>query len=186
MTQKNIDNKKKSNTIHQITIVAMLCAVSVVLSALESMVEILPFMIPGMKLGLSNVAVMFALEVCSLPSAFCVVLFKAIFALVTRGGTAFLMSFFGGFCATLAMYLLLSSKRVRFGYIGVGITGAVLHNTGQLMVAFLLVGEAVAAYALFLIFMSLITGSLTGFLNFLTLPYVRKIPTAGKNISDDM
>ena len=72
------NKKSDSRSLEKLTLTAMLCAVSIVLSALESMVEILPFMIPGMKLGLSNVAVMFSLEVLSLPSALCVVLFKAI------------------------------------------------------------------------------------------------------------
>ncbi len=164
----------------------MLCAVSVVLSALESMVEILPFMIPGMKLGLSNVAVMFSLEVCSLPSALCVVLFKALFALVTRGGVAFLMSLSGGLFATLVMYLMLKVKKPRFGYIGVGVCGAMMHNTAQLSVAYFLVGSGVVAYSLFLFVMSFVTGSLTGLVNFLTLPFVRKIPMTEKLHREDM
>ena len=180
-------NKKSySRSLEKLTLTAMLCAVSIVLSALESMVEILPFMIPGMKLGLSNVAVMFSLEVLSLPSALCVVLFKAVFALVTRGGVAFLMSFSGGLLATLAMYLLLKTKVLRFGYLGVGISGAVFHNTGQLFVAYFLVGEGVVAYALFLLLMSLLTGSLTALVNYLTLPFIKRIPLISRSHKDDM
>lgn len=153
-----------------------LCAVALVLSVFENMIPALPFMLPGMKPGFSNIAVMFSLEVCSLPCALSVVAVKALFALVTRGATAFIMSFFGGMLATLVMFLLISSKKLRFGYLGIGMAGAFMHNMGQLVVALVLVSKVVLAYLPVLCVSALLTGALTGFVCFVLISPIKKLP----------
>lgn len=145
------------------------------LSALEMMLPELPVMIPGGKLGLSNIVTMFTAEAFGLPSAMAVTFLKALFAGVTRGFSAFLMSFAGGVLSTLVMWLMLKTGDRLFGYIGIGMTGAIAHNAGQLAVAFALVGGAVASYIPFLMIMSIITGCVTGLTVGLVLPRVKKI-----------
>lgn len=157
-----------------------LCAVALVLSVVENMIPILPFALPGMKLGLSNIAVMFSLELCPLPCALSICVVKALFALATRGAIAFLMSFAGGLCATLGMYLLIRSKRVHFGCFGVGLLGAFLHNMGQFAVAYLLVTDAVFAYLSVLCVSSVVTGALTALVYYVVMPHLLKIPLISK------
>lgn len=154
----------------------LLCAVALVLSVVENTIPTMPFMLPGMKLGLSNIAVMFSLEVCSLPCALSVVAVKAIFALATRGAVAFMMSFFGGICATLVMFLLVRSNRLRFGYLGIGVAGAFMHNTGQLLAALLLISKAVFAYLPVLCVSALVTGALTGLVCYFLIPPIKRLP----------
>lgn len=161
----------KKNTMN-ITRTALLSAVALVLSYIEMMLPDMPFVLPGMKLGLSNIATMFALSSVSLPSALVVCLTKAIFALLMRGFTAFLMSLCGGILSTLAMYLLLKFNRV--GYIGIGVMGAFCHNLGQIFVAYVYTDSTVFAYFGVLALASIVTGSVTAFAVYILLPKVLK------------
>ena len=81
------------------------------LSALEGV--LLPdiwFLPPGAKPGLSNIVVMFsARAIGAIPTLF-IVLIKAVFALLTRGGTAFLMSLSGGLLSG-AVILIMTKLR---------------------------------------------------------------------------
>lgn len=160
---------------------AFLCAVALVLSVLESMVPIMSFTLPGMKLGLSNLAVMFALELCSLPCALSVVVVKSLFSLITRGAMAFMMSFVGSLLALLGMYLLLRSKKLSFGCLGVGIGGAFLHNMGQFFVALLIVSDAVLMYLPVLCISALLTGTLTALVYYFVMPPIKRLPLMSRN-----
>ncbi len=154
---------------------AILSAVSLVLGIFENMIPDLPFMLPGMKLGLSNIAVMFSLRFCPLPSALCICVVKALFALMSRGVTAFFMSLCGGVCATLMMWLMLHIHRVHFGSFGLGVGGAFMHNLGQLMVAYILVSDAVFTYGPVLFLSAIVTGSVTGLVYHIVMPYLDRI-----------
>lgn len=162
----------------------VLSAVALVLSIFEGMIPDLPFMLPGMKLGLSNLAVMLSLELCPLPCALCIVIIKALFALLSRGVTAFVMSLAGGMLATIGMYLLVRIKRLSFGCFGIGVFGAFLHNCGQLLVALLLVSDAVYGYFPVLTASAVVTGSVTGLVYYLVMPSLKKLPLMGSNSSD--
>ena len=155
---------------------ALLSAVAIVLSILESFIPDLPFVLPGMKLGLGNIAVLAAVELCPLPMVLYVAIVRALFTLATRGATAFFMSFAGAVLSSLVMFLLARCKRTPFGCLGIGIGGAFFHNIGQLAVAFFIVGDAVWGYLPVITLFSLLSGSLTGLLHRFTLPAVSKIP----------
>ena len=88
---------------------------------------------PGAKLGLSNLATMYAADSLGLPSALFLAVFKGAFALLTRGGMAGLMSLSGGVISTVVMWLLLKKANASLGVVGV--CGALAHNAAQLCVA---------------------------------------------------
>ena len=155
---------------------ALLSAVAVVLSILESFIPDMPFVLPGMKLGLGNIAVLTAVELCPLPMVLYVAAVRALFALVTRGATAFFMSFAGAVLSSLVMFMLARCKPSPFGCLGIGISGAFSHNIGQLAVAYFIVGDAVWGYLPVVTLFSLISGSLTGLLHKFTLPAIAGIP----------
>lgn len=172
---------KNSKTLYM-TRTALVASVALVLSYIEMMMPDLPFILPGMKLGLSNIAVMFALSILNLPSALFVCLVKAMLALFFRGTTAFLMSLCGGVLSTLVMYILFSSKRLTFGYIGIGVSGAFFHNLGQLFIAVLLTDKSVLSYLPVLSISSLITGTVTAIALSLLLPVITKTKIFADNI----
>lgn len=154
---------------------AMLSAVALILGVLENMIPDLPFMLPGMKLGLSNIAVMFSLQFCPLPGALCICVVKALFALLNRGVTSFFMSLCGGVFATLVMWLLLHVPKASFGSLGLGVGGAFAHNLGQLMVAYILVSDAVFTYGTILFLSAVVTGSVTGLLYHIVMPCLESV-----------
>lgn len=151
----------------RLTLLALWAAVAVILSWVESLLPLASFLPPGAKAGLSNVVVMFLAAEVSLPAALAVAAFKALFALVTRGGIAALMSAVGGLTSALALWL---AARGRSGCLGLGVTGALTHNAAQLAAACLLAGPAVTAYAPALLLTALASGALTAFLLWLLAP----------------
>ena len=153
----------------------ILGALALVLSALELMIPPLPMLPPGAKLGLANIVTMFTAESLGLGPALAIAVVKGLFAGMTRGITAMLMSLSGGLLSTFVMWLLL--KKVRgFGLIGVGIAGALCHNAAQLGVAALLTTPAVIWYTPWLILFGILTGTLTGIVLKLTAPALSRIP----------
>ena len=150
-------------------------ALALVLSFLESLLPALPFLPPGAKPGLANIVTMFAACTLGLPSALYIVVIKALFALLTRGVTAFFMSLCGGLLSAAAMYLLFKAKG-RIGLIGISVISALMHNFGQLIVSFFLVGSAaVFGYAPFLLLFGIVSGILTGVIFRIILPAVDKL-----------
>ncbi|MEE0734012.1 MAG: Gx transporter family protein [Acutalibacteraceae bacterium] len=158
-----------------LTQTALFSAVAVILAALESMLPDFPIPLPGVKLGLSNIATMFATQSLGLASGLTAALFKAVFAGLTRGGVAFIMSLAGGVLSTLVFYLFVCVKSNCFGYVGIGISCAVVHNTAQLGVAALLTDSSVFIYYPVLLLASLAAGAVTGIAVGITMPAFRKI-----------
>ena len=70
----------------------MLFALAIALSWLESCVTPLLGLMPALKLGLANIVVMYALLFLDTRSAAALVALKALFALLTRGVTAGVLS----------------------------------------------------------------------------------------------
>lgn len=152
----------------------MLAALAMVLSVLEGLIPPIPGTPPGSKLGFSNLATMYAAFSLGPSSALAVAMVKGVFAGVTRGAVAMGMSLCGGLLSTAVMCLLLKLGKP-FGWVGIGITGALCHNGGQLLLAYLITGPAVVGYAPFLILFALPTGALTGLTLGLIAPRLAKL-----------
>lgn len=151
----------------------LLAALALTLSMLEGMLPPIPGMPPGAKLGLSNVVMMYAAGTLGLPWALALAVIKGGFALLTRGGTAGVMSLAGGLLSTLCAWALLKGTRASLAL--TGICGALAHNAGQLLAAFALMGPAVAAYAPVLGVVSVVTGVITGTVLKVSLPPLEKV-----------
>lgn len=159
----------------RLTQISLLGALALAISGVELLIPPLPMLPPGAKPGLSNIVTMYAAGSVGLAPALGIALIKGIFAGVTRGLTAFLMSTCGGLLSTLVMGLLLKIRKRPLGLVGVGIAGAVTHNAAQLGVAALLTTPAVAAYAPFLLVFSLATGAVTGLILRAALPALARL-----------
>ncbi len=104
----------------------ILAAVALVLSLLESLLPPIPGMPPGARLGLSNIVSMYAVGNLGLGPAMAIALTKGLFAFLTRGVTAGLMSTAGSLLSTLVLWLFL--RKLGFGLIGSSAAGALAHN----------------------------------------------------------
>ena len=101
----------------QTALLGMLFALSMALSFLESMLTPFFGLMPAMKLGLSNIVVMYAVLFLNRRSALYLMLLKALFALLTRGVTAGFLSLCGGALSLAVFCLLLALPFTITGYI---------------------------------------------------------------------
>ncbi len=158
----------------RVTLTGLLGATAVVLSWLESALPPLP--VPMARLGLANVAVTAAMTLLGLPCGAAVAAVKVLFAFLTRGATAALMAGAGTVCAVAVTACLLPlCRRERLTFVGVSIAASAAHTLGQLAAAGWMLGGAVAAYAPWLLLISLPTGVLTGLLLNATVDRLRSI-----------
>lgn len=155
--------KSSASAARRIALTGILGAEAIALSALELMIPPLPFLPPGAKPGFANIVTMFAAAEYGLAGAVPVTVLKALFALVTRGPSAFLMSICGGLLSTAVMCLCFRFNRGALGLVGISVLSAAAHNLGQLGAACLLTGTAelytyLPALMLFAVGMGLVTG----------------------------
>lgn len=164
---------KKDKT-KRLALLGMLCALAMALSFLESLIP--PFIpVPGVKPGFSNIVTMLLLSAFGAPYALAVTLFKAVFALITRGVTAFFMSLCGGIFSLAVMVILFKLLKKHIGYIGIGVLCAVAHNLGQLTVATVILGDSILNITPLLLISGVICGIITGTVFHYTIPVLNKL-----------
>jgi heptaprenyl diphosphate synthase len=138
-----------------------LCAgVALVLAYVEALLPPLYAAVPGIKLGLPNIAIIFILYRFGLREA-AVVSFIRIVAVALLFGNpmTFAYSVAGAFLSLLVMTIL--RKLDLFSIVGVSVAGAVFHNVGQILTAMVLLGTAELGYYLIVL---AITGTISGIL----------------------
>lgn len=152
----------------------MLIAAAFIFSYLESMLPVL-FGIPGIKPGLANIVVLVAIYKLGIGNAAGLSLFRAVLSGFMFGNMySILYSFTGAVISFLVMLIL--KKTDRFSMAGVSIAGGVMHNIGQITVAFFVLGEAVFYYLPFLMISGIISGCLVGIIGSLIMKVLKKYP----------
>lgn len=161
----------------KLALLGILAAQALALAFLENLIPAIPGLPPGAKPGLANIVTMFTASVMGFWSAIAITVIKSLFALITRGFTAFCMSLTGGVLSTIVMVLLLRWKKNPFGILGVSILSAIMFNAGQLAVACIMLygtkGLAQTYGPLLLVF-GIVAGALTGTILKLVLPALEK------------
>ena len=129
-----------------IALLGICAAVAMILSYIESLIP-LSFAVPGIKLGLANIAIIFALYKLGAKEAVIVSLVRIVWSAVLFGNVLTLAySTAGAVLSLTAMILLKRSER--FSVVGVSVTGGILHNAGQILVAMLVMETAQIVYYL--------------------------------------
>jgi len=147
----------------KIALLGILSAQALALSFIENLLPAMPFLPPGVKLGLSNIVTMFTAGTMGFLPALAVTLIKSLFVLLTRGVTAFFMSFGGGLLSTLAMCLMIKLVKDKSGFVGVAVVSAVCHNMGQLTVSIIVTKTtAFVHYVPVLLLSGVVMGIITG------------------------
>lgn len=141
----------------------LLVALALILSYVEAQIPAF-FTVPGMKLGLTNVVVLFALYSMGAGSAVGINLLRIVLVSILFGnGMSLAYSAAGGLLSGAVMILL--KKTDRFSMTAVSVAGGVAHNVGQILAAVWLLGtRAVAWYLLVLWFTGLASGLVIGLL----------------------
>lgn len=141
---------------------AMLFAIAIALGLFENLLPPLPAPIP-LRYGLSNIAVMYALLFLGAPAAFTIAILKSIFAVMTRGLIAGLISLSGGLVSFVCMYLINRLSGGKASIVAIGVTGAVTHNLGQYL--FVLIIDYLRLPVMAILPLLLVTGVITGLLS---------------------
>lgn len=117
----------------KVAIYGLCIALALVLSYVEALVP-LSVSVPGVKLGLANIAVIFALYKMSLRDACVISLLRAVLVAMLFGNAFSLVYSLAGAVLSLAVMALLRKTGV-FSVTGVSVAGGVAHNVGQIIVA---------------------------------------------------
>ncbi|MCL2108927.1 MAG: Gx transporter family protein [Oscillospiraceae bacterium] len=147
---------------------ALFAVIALVIFIVESQIP-LPFLAPGLKLGLANIVTLFVIflgEKWTKRDIFLIFLTRTLLAaLITGQATSLFFSFTGGFFAIVVMLILKKLDKSKTLPIPiVSVSGALAHNVGQVAAAAVVMRSfAVFAYLPVLIAGGVISGLLTGF-----------------------
>ncbi|QRN86341.1 Gx transporter family protein [Clostridia bacterium] len=143
---------------------SMLLAVSLILAYLETLLpSLIP--IPGMKLGLANIVVLYVILTDGKKEALMISIMRLL-CLALFTGRFLTPGFYIGFSGALMSWVFMAlGSSSPLSIIGLSIFGAVGHNVGQLFAAVFLVGSTGVYFFLpILLVTGLIFGSVTGFI----------------------
>ena len=145
-----------------------LYGILVSLAFIASYIEVLipfNFHIPGMKLGLANIAVLIALYTGGTKAGITVSIIRIILVGFTFGNPYSAIYGLSGGVLSLAVMIALK-KTDFFGVMGVSMAGGVAHNLGQLLCAMILLKlPAVFTYLSYLMLVGTVTGALIGIID---------------------
>ena len=96
-------NRRKDSKTHTIALSGLLFALAMALSFIEGTL-VIPGLLPGMKLGLANIVVMYALFFMGPKQALILDVLKALFVFLVSGWTAGFLSLCGGLLSLLVMW----------------------------------------------------------------------------------
>lgn len=151
--------KKNKNTgrTKKIALGGILTALAMIFSYIESLIPI-----PGVKLGIANIAIISVLYLLGSGQALLVNLLRITLTAVLFGNfNSFLFSMAGGMLSLLVMVLL--KKSGHFSIVGVSVAGGVFHNVGQITAAvFLMDTTAIYYYLPVLLIFGIVTGIIIG------------------------
>lgn len=161
----------KINT-KRLATLSVIVATAIILSFVESRIPAF-VAIPGVKVGLANIAVIFALYKLGVGDAVCVSLVRVVLISLLFGSIMSLWYSLGGavlsFSAMLAMKYLTPANTV-----SVSLTGGVAHNIGQILVACLVLDTNVLLYYLpFLLLSGVIAGIAVGLASALLIKRIK-------------
>ena len=145
----------------KIAVLALAIALAMILSFVESQIPAF-VAIPGVKIGLANIAVVFVLYKLGWKEAVLISLVRVFMVSVLFGTAVSLFYSVAGAVLSLTGMVLLR-KTGLFSTVAVSVTGGVLHNIGQILMACLLLETNVIVYYLpFLILSGVIAGVVIG------------------------
>ena len=141
----------------KVAMLGLTIALAMIMSYIEALVP-LSFAVPGIKMGLANIVIIFVLYKIGTKEAILVSLIRVILvSLLFSNVMAMAYSIAGAVLSLSVMWLL--KKTDKFSFVGVSIAGGIMHNVGQIIMAVILLGtEQIALYLPVLI----ITGTATG------------------------
>ena len=166
-------NKKRFNP-KRVALCGLLLSMMLVLGWVEHMIP-LNAAIPGIKLGLSNGVLIFAVYMLGIPYAFLLMVLKVVLSGLMFGGVSAMMYAMAG--GLVSMILMATLSRVKGMHpVVVSMVGGVGHNVGQVLLAMVMLNTANLVYYLaVLTFVGLGCGAVTGVTATSVMKHLKKL-----------
>lgn len=146
----------------------LLVALAMILSYVENLIPAF-VAVPGVKVGLANIVVIFALYTLGPVEALTVSLLRVILSSFLFGSVLSLLYSLSGALLSLGGMIVMKKLKI-FSTLVVSVTGGVLHNVGQILVACLVLETDVLLYYLpVLILSGVVTGAVIGIIGSLVI-----------------
>lgn len=145
------------NNIKKLTALAITISLALILSFIESRIPAF-VAIPGIKVGLANIAVIFTLYKIGVKEAIAVSILRVILVSFLFGTPVSLIYSITGAVFSLTVMMLLK-KLTPLTEVAISVSGGVMHNVGQITAASFMLGTNVVTY--YLPFL-LISGTIAG------------------------
>ena len=163
----------RNKKVQQVALSGLLTSLMLVFGFIERQFP-LPVPVPGIKLGLANSVLLYALYMLGIRQSVVLMLLKSLMSwLIYMNLSAMLYSFAGGVLSVAAMILVSRMKGV--SPIGVSALGAVFFNIGQILMAAWVLGtpQLIVTYLPVLMVSGVLTGILTGVIAKLVMKHLR-------------
>jgi heptaprenyl diphosphate synthase len=148
---------------HKTAYLGLFSALAIIFGYVETLIPVFAG-IPGIKLGLANLAVVFILEKYTWKEAVIVSFIRILVIGFLFGNLFSIVYSLAGAALSLTVMTLLKNKS-DFSLVGISVAGGVSHNVGQLIIAMLVVeNTSLIYYAPALLISGVITGLLIGWL----------------------
>ncbi|MBQ9662175.1 MAG: Gx transporter family protein [Oscillospiraceae bacterium] len=156
----------------KLTVMALTTALAMILSFVESQIPAF-VAVPGVKMGLANIAVVFALYKLGWKEAAAISLVRVVLVSMLFGSIASLFySLAGAVLSLIGMSLLKRSGK--FTEIVVSVAGGILHNIGQIaMASIILETDALRYYLPFLLISGTVAGVVIGVVSAVMVKRIR-------------
>ena len=146
------------HTSRKLAYLGLCTAVALILAYVEVLLPPLTFAVPGIKLGLPNIAIIFVLYRYGVRYAAMVSFVRiAVVSILFGNPMTFAYSAAGAALSLLVMAIL--RRMDVLSTVGVSVAGGVFHNVGQILMAMWLLGTAELGYYLIVL---AITGTVSG------------------------
>lgn len=154
-------NRKPSKT-KIIAFVGLAATLALLLSYVELLLPPIFVAVPGIKIGLPNVVIIYMLYASGIRWAACVSFLRILISSLLFGNVMTLAYSIAGALLSLGVMWLLK-KADKLSTVGVSVAGGVAHNLGQILVAIVLLETPqIAYYMLVLTFTGTVSGIFVG------------------------
>ena len=164
----------RDDKITKIAIVGVISAFAIILGYVESLIS-LGFFIPGVKLGLANLAIVTVMYIYGNKEAFTVNFIRILISGLLFTNIFSILFSLAGAVISFAVTAILK-KTDKFSVMGVSIAGGVSHNVGQIIIAaFVVETYSVIYYVPVLMVSGIVTGMIIGVVSGILIKYLKNI-----------
>lgn len=167
-------NTKSKITIKNIAYTAVTLAAALIIGVIESLLPPVIPVLPFLRLGLSNIVLIFALVVLGAAPAYIIATLKSVLVPLFVGNPVMIAYSLPASIISLTVTALLAYTR-KTGLPVISALSSLTHNMVQLCVAALMTGTAIVfGYAPYLVFAGTLTGIAVGFAAYLVIKFFPK------------